>query len=75
MFIVVRRSGFENSVGVKCASCQIIEACINEMRHVTPTEFENGGSLEFTINISPLAGLVRVHNQSQLTVPFGAKFR
>ncbi len=75
MFIAVRRSGFENSVGVKCASRQIIEACINEVRHVTPTEFENAGNLEFTINISPLAGLVRVHNRSQLTVPLGAKFR
>jgi len=44
MFIAMHRSSFENSVGVKCASIQMIEVCINEMRYSTPTEFGSSGS-------------------------------
>jgi hypothetical protein len=41
MFIAMQFSCFENSVGVKCVVFQMIEACINEMWHVTPTELES----------------------------------
>jgi hypothetical protein len=58
MFIAMHHSSFENSVGVKCASLRLIAACANEMRHATPTEFVALGRSEFTINITPLAGLV-----------------
>jgi hypothetical protein len=42
-----------------CFSSNDRKRDFNEMRHVTPTEFESSGKSEFTINISPLAGLAR----------------